>query len=172
MIELYCCIIFFTLGYLHLYFSDPTMDETTIKQFNKLQFNFLHLRLPLSLVLVLEGVLILVPVVFSLRQAGEVSRAFGFFKRTDLFKEKDNVSTLRKKVSSTHLIFKMTVLFPEILYVRGVTTILPPHEGDVFAGLLQDLGPAALVTLTFDLIQNFRISLKSLVVWGWRPSVR
>ena len=152
MFELHCCIIIFTLGYLHLYFSDPTTDETTIKQFNKLQFNFLHLRLPLSLFLILEGVLILIPVVFSLRQAGEVSRAFSFFKRTDLFQNKDNMFTLRTKVSSTHLIFKMTILFPEILYVRGVTTILPPHEGDVFAGLLQDLGPAALVTLTFDFI--------------------
>ena len=46
----------------------------------------------------------------------------------------------------------MTILLPEIVYVRGVATILPPHEGNVLAGLLEDLGPTALVTLACDLL--------------------
>ena len=43
-------------------------------------------------------------------------------------------------------------MLPEILDVRGVATILPPHEGNVIAGLLEDLGPTALVTLAFNLL--------------------
>ena len=50
------------------------------------------------------------------------------------------------------LVFKVTVLFPEIIDVRGVATILPPHEGDILAGLFKDLGSAALVTLTMESI--------------------
>ena len=46
----------------------------------------------------------------------------------------------------------MTVLFSEIIDVRGVTTILSPHEGDILAGLFKDLGSAALVTLTMESI--------------------
>ena len=53
---------------------------------------------------------------------------------------------------SAHLVFKVTILLPEIIDVRGVAAILPSHEGDILAGLLQDLRPAALVTLPFNYV--------------------
>ena len=59
---------------------------------------------------------------------------------------------MKKRNLSAHLVFKVTVLFPEIIDVRGVATILPPHEGDILAGLFKDLGSAALVTLTMESI--------------------
>lgn len=64
---------YYVIVYLHLYFPDPIpMTDKTTQQFKKikkinLQFHFFRLRLPPSLVLVLEGVLILVPLEFSLR---------------------------------------------------------------------------------------------------------
>ena len=64
---------YYIIDYLHLYFPDPIpmTDKTTIKEYqNKwknLKFHFFRLRLPSALVLVLEGVLILVPLEFSLR---------------------------------------------------------------------------------------------------------
>ena len=45
------------------------------------------------------------------------------------------------------LILQVSVLPPEILDVVGVTPVLPSHEGDILAGLLQNLGSAALVAL-------------------------
>ena len=58
----------------------------------------------------------------------KVARALGFLHGSDL-------------------VLQVCVLSPEILDVVGVTPVLPPHEGDVLAGLLQDLGTAALVSL-------------------------
>ena len=59
---------------------------------------------------------------------GKVARALGFLHGSDL-------------------VLQVCVLSPEILDVVGVTPVLPSHEGDVLAGLLQDLGTAALVSL-------------------------
>ena len=51
------------------------------------------------------------------------------------------------------LVLQVSVLSPEILDVVGVTPVLPSHEGDVLAGLLQNLGSAALVSLYKQLLR-------------------
>ena len=45
------------------------------------------------------------------------------------------------------LVLQVSILPPEVLNVVGVAPILTSHEGDILAGLLQNLSSAALVSL-------------------------
>ena len=89
---------------------------------------------------VVQVLLLLFPVEVRsvvLREAsrGEVSSTLGFLHGSDL-------------------VLQVSVLPPEILDVVGVAPILPSHEGDILAGLLQDLGAAALVSLHKHLLEE------------------